>query len=167
MGHGSYRVYGRDLRFQRRRQARDWHRQQRKEFCVHILQVLTIMQWRLDWAKGKLPGLEVLDYTKLGKGETVTSKLQELCPGGVDVCLECAAGEYPKGWGHTIEIAVGLETDTSELVNEMITSTRAWGRCGLTGVYSGFTNHFNIGSLMERGIALIGCGQAPCHKCKS
>lgn len=26
------------------------------------------------------------------------------------------------------------------------------------------TNHFNIGSLMERGIRLIGNGQAPVHK---
>lgn len=31
------------------------------------------------------------------------------------------------------------------------------------GVYVGFTNHFNIGSLMERGIRLIGNGQAPVH----
>ncbi|WP_348235156.1 hypothetical protein, partial [Salmonella enterica] len=34
---------------------------------------------------------------------------------------------------------------------------------GVTGVYVGFTNHFNIGSLMERGIRLIGNGQAPVH----
>jgi threonine dehydrogenase-like Zn-dependent dehydrogenase len=58
---------------------------------------------------------------------------------------------------------LGLETDTSELINEMITSTRNFGRCGITGVYVGFTNHFNIGSLMERGIRLIGNGQAPVH----
>jgi threonine dehydrogenase-like Zn-dependent dehydrogenase len=30
-------------------------------------------------------------------------------------------------------------------------------------VYVGYTNHFNIGSLMERGIRLIGNGQAPVH----
>lgn len=27
-------------------------------------------------------------------------------------------------------------------------------------------NHFNVGSLMERGIRLIGCGQAPVQKCR-
>jgi threonine dehydrogenase-like Zn-dependent dehydrogenase len=59
---------------------------------------------------------------------------------------------------------VGLETDTSEILNEMITSCRKFGRCGITGAYVGFTNHFNIGSLMERGIRLIGNGQAPVHK---
>lgn len=28
------------------------------------------------------------------------------------------------------------------------------------------TNHFNVGALMERGIRLVGCGQAPVQKCK-
>jgi len=119
--------------------------------------------WRLDYVKSKY-NVETLDYTALGKGETVTSKLKEMVDGrGPDVALECVAGEYPKGWGHTIELALGLETDTSELVNEMITSVRNFGRCGITGVYAGFTNHFNIGALMERGIRLIGNGQAPVH----
>ena len=59
---------------------------------------------------------------------------------------------------------LGFESDTSEIVNEMITSTRKFGRCGITGAYVGFTNHFNIGSLMERGIRLIGNGQAPVQK---
>lgn len=67
-------------------------------------------------------------------------------------------------WIHYFEILLGFETDTSEIVNEMITSTRKYGRCGITGAYMGFTNHFNIGSLMERGIRLIGNGQAPVQK---
>lgn len=150
---------------------------------------------RLKLVKSKWPAkhqdkLELVDYTKLSFGvtnkETVVSRLKELCGGrGPDVALECAAGEYPKGWMHTIEIALGAETDTSELVNEMIESVRNYGRCGITGVYVGYvsahdlthplsaahetnipsqTNHFNIGSLMERGIRLIGNGQAPVHK---
>lgn len=32
-----------------------------------------------------------------------------------------------------------------------------------TQVYSGFTNHFNIGALMEKGVRFIGNGQAPVH----
>ena len=36
-------------------------------------------------------------------------------------------------------------------------------RVGVTGVYVGYTNHFNIGSVMERGIRFIGNGQAPVH----
>ena len=58
-----------------------------------------------------------------------------MTPGGIAVCLDWAAGEYAKGCFHNVEMTGGLETDTSEIVNEMITSTRVWGLCGLIGVY--------------------------------
>ncbi|KAK6216829.1 alcohol dehydrogenase -like domain-containing protein [Colletotrichum tabaci] len=128
---------------------------------------------RLSFVKSRWPAqhagkLELIDYSKLSHGvtnkETVVSRLKELCGGrGPDAAIECAAGEYPKGWLHAAEIAVGAETDTSEIVNEMIEGVRNFGRCGITGVYVGYTNHFNIGSLMERGVRLIGNGQAPVH----
>ncbi|UQC75791.1 alcohol dehydrogenase GroES-like domain-containing protein [Colletotrichum lupini] len=128
---------------------------------------------RLSYIKSKWPAahadkLALVDYTTLSHGvtnkETVVSRLKELCGGrGPDAALECAAGEYPKGWLHTVEIALGAETDTSEIVNEMIEGVRNFGRAGITGVYVGYTNHFNIGSLMERGVRLIGNGQAPVH----
>lgn len=119
--------------------------------------------WRLDFVKSKIPKVETLNFTDLG-GESVTSALKKLEHGGPDVALECVAGEYAKGWAHYFELMLGAETDTSEILNEMITSVKNFGRCGVTGVYVGFTNHFNIGSLMERGIRLIGNGQAPVHK---
>ena len=119
--------------------------------------------WRLDYVKSKLPKVETLNFTDLPKGESVTSQLKKMEHGGPDVALECVAGEYAKGWGHYFEMLLGMETDTSEIINEMITSVKSFGRCGVTGVYVGFTNHFNIGSLMERGIRLIGNGQAPVH----
>ena len=119
--------------------------------------------WRLDLCKEKIPKVETIDYTKLPRGTSVVSKLKEMEHGGPDVALECVAGEYAKGWAHYFEILLGMETDTSEIVNEMITSVKNYGRCGITGVYVGYTNHFNIGSLMERGVRLIGNGQAPVH----
>lgn len=119
--------------------------------------------WRLDFCKEKLPKIEMINYTDLPRGTTVTSRLKEMEHGGPDVALECVAGEYAKGWAHYFEMLLGAETDTSEIINEMITSVKNFGRCGITGVYVGFTNHFNIGSLMERGIRLIGNGQAPVH----
>ncbi|KAK5462939.1 hypothetical protein LTS15_002651 [Exophiala xenobiotica] len=119
--------------------------------------------WRLDFVKSKVPKVETIDFTNLAKGENVTSTLKKMEHGGPDVAIECVAGEYAKGWAHYFELALGMETDTSEIINEMITSVKNFGRCGVTGVYAGFTNHFNIGSLMERGIRLIGNGQAPVH----
>lgn len=120
--------------------------------------------WRLDFVKKVNPRIETIDYSKLPKGTSVVAKLKEMVDGrGPDVALECVAGEYAKGWAHYFELLVGAETDTSEIINEMIESVRNFGRCGVTGVYVGYTNHFNIGSLMERGIRLIGNGQAPVH----
>ena len=113
--------------------------------------------------KSKCLGIEVLDYTALARGTSVTSKLREMVPDGPDVCIECVAGEYAKGWAHHFELMLGMETDTSKIVNEMLTSVKSYGRCGITAVYTGFTNHFNIGALMERVIRLIGNGQAPVH----
>jgi threonine dehydrogenase-like Zn-dependent dehydrogenase len=89
--------------------------------------------------------IDLVDFKKLSAGATtaptVVSRLKELCDGrGPDVALECAAGEYAKGWLHWLEITVGAETDTSELLNEMIEGVRNYGRCGVTGVYVGYVS---------------------------
>ncbi|KAF3065990.1 hypothetical protein CFAM422_009143 [Trichoderma lentiforme] len=108
----------------------------------------------IDGGQGPLP-----------KGKTVVSVLKKMCDGrGPDVAIECAAGEYSKTLSHSLQRAVGLENDNPELVNEMIESVRGFGSCGVTGIYTGYCNGFNIGSLMETGIRLIGNGQAPVHK---
>ncbi|KAI9372312.1 chaperonin 10-like protein [Aspergillus egyptiacus] len=120
--------------------------------------------WRLDFVKSKTPKVETLDFTKLPKGESVSSQLRKMTDHRLDVCLECVGGEYAKGWIHFFEQMLGAETDTSELLNEMITAVRPFGRVGLTGVYAGFTNHFNVGALMQTGVRLIGNGQAPVQK---
>ncbi|KAJ6114894.1 Alcohol dehydrogenase superfamily zinc-type [Penicillium sp. IBT 16267x] len=120
--------------------------------------------WRLDFVKKKLPNVETVDFSQLPRGQSLVSRLKEMAPGGLDVALECAAGEYAKGWAHYFETLLGMETDTSELLNEMIMSVRSFGRVGVTGVYAGYTNHFNIGALMQTGVRLIGNGQAPVHK---
>jgi len=129
---------------------------------------------RLSFVQGRWPAehkdkLVLVDFKKLSFGvtskETVVSKLKELCGGrGPDVAIECAAGEYAKGWAHWLEMAVGAETDTSEILNEMVEGVRNYGHTGITGVYVGYTNHFNIGSVMQRGIRVIGNGQAPVLK---
>ncbi|GIK00626.1 hypothetical protein Aspvir_004653 [Aspergillus viridinutans] len=120
--------------------------------------------WRLEFVKSKIPKVETLDFTKLPRGESVTSELKKRVHGGPDVALECAAGEYAKGWLHYFETLLGMETDTSEILNEMITSVRPFGRVGVTGVYAGYTNHFNVGAMMQTGVRLIGNGQAPVQK---
>lgn len=84
-----------------------------------------------------------IDYKSYSSGitnrETVVSTLKELTNGrGPDVAIECAAGEYAKGWMHWLEMTIGAETDTSEILNEMVEGVRNFGRCGITGVYVGY-----------------------------
>ena len=94
--------------------------------------------WRLDFVKSKFPKVETLNFSDLPKGGSVTSVLKEMVHGGPDVALECVAGEYAKGWAHYFELLLGAETDSSEIINEMITSVKNYGRCGITGVYVGY-----------------------------
>ncbi|TKA80175.1 hypothetical protein B0A55_03599 [Friedmanniomyces simplex] len=126
--------------------------------------IMIDQNWRLDFVKSKYPKVELVDFSKLSNTKGVVNRLKEMVDGrGPDVALECVAGEYPKSIAHKLEMAAGLETDSPEILNEMIESVRNYGRVGITGVYVGYTNHFNIGSLMERGIRFIGNGQAPVH----
>lgn len=97
--------------------------------------------WRLDLVKSKIPRVELLDFTKLPKGESVTSQLKKMVDHGPDVALDCTSGEYAKGWAHYFETLLGMETDTSEMLNEMITALRPFGRIGVTGIYAGYVSN--------------------------
>ncbi|KAH0592651.1 hypothetical protein MHUMG1_09643 [Metarhizium humberi] len=107
--------------------------------------------------RGYMSRVGLVDFKTVSSGitnsKTAVSRLKEICDGrGPDVALECAGGEYAKGWLHWLDMATGAETDTSEIVNEMIESVHSFGRCGIT--------FFNVG---YRGIKFIGNGQAPVH----
>ncbi|KAF8903949.1 GroES-like protein [Gymnopilus junonius] len=101
---------------------------------------------RLAFARDKL-GIEVLDFTKY---TDVPKRLYELVPRGLDVALDCGTFHEPKTWAHKLQKLAMLETDSPETLNEMLVSTRKRGK-------------FNLGALMEKGIRLIGNGQAPVH----
>jgi threonine dehydrogenase-like Zn-dependent dehydrogenase len=123
---------------------------------------------RLSFVQSRWPAehkdkLVLIDFKKLSFGvtnkETVVSKLKELCGGrGPDVAIECAAGEYAKGWAHWLEMAVGAETDTSEILNEMVEGVRNYGRTGITGVYVGYVS-VTPSTLLLRDIPRCRCGR--------
>ncbi|KAF8634520.1 hypothetical protein AX17_004193 [Amanita inopinata Kibby_2008] len=114
---------------------------------------------RLRFAKEKL-GIEVINFDVY---KNVPERMLELVPRGLDVALDCGTFHEPKSLLHKVQKTLMLETDVPETVNEMLVCTRKVGRCGLISVYAGFANGFNIGALMEKGIRLIGNGQAPVH----
>ncbi|WVQ63546.1 uncharacterized protein L199_001699 [Kwoniella botswanensis] len=110
-------------------------------------------------AAAKLGNVVPVDF----KAENVTKKISGEVPGGLDVCIDATSFHEPKTLLHKVEKALMLETDVSETPNEMIWLVKKFGRVGLIGAYAGYTNHFNIGALMEKGVRFIGNGQAPVH----
>lgn len=115
---------------------------------------------RLAFARNKL-GIETLDFSQ---HKDVVKQFQEIVPGGLDVAIDAGTFHQPKSIMHKVEKALVLETDVPETVNEMIMSVKKGSRCGIIAAYVGYTNHFNIGALMEKGVRLVGNGQAPVHK---
>jgi len=92
-----------------------------------------------------------------------TEELFKLVPEGVDCAIECAGFEYATSMLHKVEMALKLETDTADIFSEMIYCTRKFGTIGVLGVYSGYTNHFPVGAMMEKDL-IIKCGQSPTQK---
>lgn len=103
--------------------------------------------------------LDTIDFSS----EDTYQALRERFPNGVDCAIECAGFDYTNSLLHKAEIAVGMETDTSEILTQMIYSVRKFGRIAVIGVYSGFANHFPVGAMMEKDLK-IACGQAPVVK---
>lgn len=94
----------------------------------------------------------------------VVKTIYELEPDGVDCCIDAAAFRYTKGLLHGIQRAVGLETDSAEIINEALQAVRKFGTISLIADYAAMTSRFLIGALMEKGITLRGTGQAPVQK---
>lgn len=115
---------------------------------------------RLELAQ-KHWGVEPINFDT---DKDIVAKLEEIVPGGLDRSIDCAGFRYAKSMLHKVERAVGLETDTSEVLNEMIRATKKFGTISLIADYAAYTNHFLIGAIMEKGLRLIGCGQAPIQR---
>lgn len=115
---------------------------------------------RLALAKEKW-GVETINFDK---ESDVVAKIFEIEPNGLDRSIDCAGFRYAKGFLHKVERAIGAETDTSEVINEMIRATKKFGTIAIIADYAAYTNHLLIGGIMEKGLRLIGCGQAPIQR---
>ncbi|KAK1227650.1 hypothetical protein PQX77_009335 [Marasmius sp. AFHP31] len=114
---------------------------------------------RLAFAREK-SGIETIDFRE---HTDIPKRIYELVPRGLDVALDCGTFHEPKTLLHKAQKALMLETDVPETINEMIVSVRKQGSCGIIAAYAGFANGVNVGALMEKGVRLIGNGQAPVH----
>jgi threonine dehydrogenase-like Zn-dependent dehydrogenase len=106
---------------------------------------------RLALARKEL-GIETIDFSK----ENVTTRLQQLCPGGPDVAIEAAGFRYTKSLTHAAERSLNLEKDTPEILTECIMNVRKGGNLSIVGDYFLTANQFPIGAMMEKNITVRG-----------
>jgi len=114
---------------------------------------------RLKMAEERL-GIETINF-KVHKD--VVKRIYEMEPMGLDVALDCGTFHEPKTLTHKIQKTLMLETDVPETINEALLAVKKMGRIGIIAAYAGYANGVNVGALMEKGIRLIGNGQAPVH----
>jgi len=107
--------------------------------------------WRLEMA-AKL-GAETLNFDQV---KSVPEEIFKRMPMGPDCCIETAGFRYGKTFIQKVELATHLETDTSDILNEMIVSCKKGGYMAIIGDYFAYCNHFNIGALMEKNLHVSG-----------
>jgi threonine dehydrogenase-like Zn-dependent dehydrogenase len=107
-------------------------------------------------------GVETLDRSDLSSDDVV-ARLREMVPGGADVVIEAVGFRFASSIKHKLQRAVGLETDTADILTEAISVVRKYGRVSIIGDYIGLTNQFPIGFLMMKHLT-VRSGQTPCQK---
>lgn len=85
---------------------------------------------RIALAKEKL-GIEIINFSEVSD---VVAEILKKEPHGVDCAIDAAGFRYAKGIVGKVQRAVGLETDTSEIVNEALRATRKFGTISLIAV---------------------------------
>jgi len=110
--------------------------------------------------KARIIGSEIIDLTEY---PDVLARMRELVPGGPDVCIDTVGYRYTKTVSQSIQKAVGLETDSVEILSECAKCVKKGGKLSVIGDYVGTANGFPIGAIMEKGITLRG-GQLYCQK---
>jgi threonine dehydrogenase-like Zn-dependent dehydrogenase len=114
----------------------------------------------IDHHAGRLGLARKLGATVINFEEVkVHEALAELTGGiGPDACIDAVGME---SHGHSVDnlydhakAAVGLVTDRTHALRQVILGCRKGGRISIPGVYGGFTDKFPIGALMEKGLTV-------------
>lgn len=106
---------------------------------------------RLAFAKEKL-SVEIVN----AKEEDSVKAIQKLIPGGPNKVIDCVGFRFPDTLLHKVERALKLETDSPNILNAAFTMVRKTGTIAIIGDYLGYTNHFNIGAMMEKSLTIRG-----------
>jgi threonine dehydrogenase-like Zn-dependent dehydrogenase len=117
------------------------------------------IEYRLTHAMVKLPSIHTINFSK----EKVYDALRKFFPDGPDVGIDCVGMHYAHSLANKVQIAMKLQTDSPEIVNDIIYNVRKGGRVSLIGAYGGMINGFNLGAFMEKQQTMRG-GQTPVQR---
>jgi threonine dehydrogenase-like Zn-dependent dehydrogenase len=92
-------------------------------------------------------GAETINFNETSD---VVAAIRDLIPGGPDVGIETAGFRFPQTLLHKAERAIHAETDSPEIVTQIIKTVKKGGNISLIGDYYAYANHFPIGALMEK-----------------
>jgi len=106
---------------------------------------------RIEVAKKQL-GVETVN----SKEENPLEAVEKLMPGGPDKIIDCVGFRFPEGFFEKLQLKLQLAQDAPNIVNTAIKMVRKNGRITLIGDYIGYTNHFNIGAMMEKHLTMNG-----------
>jgi len=93
----------------------------------------------------------------------LTEEIARRIPHGPTNCIDCVGYRFPKSTLSWLQMKLRLETDSIDVVNEMILCGRKGARLALIGDYFAKANMFNIGAFMEKAQSMAG-GQLYCQK---
>uniref|UniRef100_A0A7S1KQG6 Enoyl reductase (ER) domain-containing protein n=1 Tax=Percolomonas cosmopolitus TaxID=63605 RepID=A0A7S1KQG6_9EUKA len=109
-------------------------------------------QYRLDLVAKNVKNVETVNISKVD----VIKTIQKLVPHGVTATIECAGFRFPRDFLHKIQQKLRIETDDSQIIDDIFTVSRKHGRIALIGDYIGFANQFPIGMLHAKSLQLTG-----------
>ena len=121
--------------------------------------------YRLDIARERAGATDTVNYQD---EESLLDTLKELTGGrGPDRCIDAVGMEaHADSAIYGVDVmkqAVKLENDRPIALREAIQACRSGGVVSVIGVYSGFIDHFPMGTVMNRALT-IRAGQAPVQR---
>ena len=124
--------------------------------CAHIRgakQIIMIdnQQYRLDFAKQKLPYLELLNFDNT---KDVVQSLKDMVPHGPDVCIEAVGFHYATSIKDKIQMALMMETDPALMLNQMIMACKKRGRLSIVSFCHGI-NLDNLSDFWHRSLCVL------------
>ena len=107
-------------------------------------------------------GIETVDRLGMTSADVV-QRLNEMLPGGADVVIEAVGFRFAMSLMHKMERALGMETDSPEILEECFKVCRPYGSVSIIGDYVGYANQFPVGLLTTKHLK-VESGQCPVQK---